>query len=138
MADEKAAETAAAIVLVDPDPASRNAGEDLEDDLERPVFALDSMDFLPETSEEVAEADSFVVCWDLGIRSGADLVEEIRLNAALAGRIVLVAMSKPTRSLVRRAFLAGADGVCRLPYDGQEIATRLASARQSRDAQASA
>lgn len=133
MADEEKAEPAApSLVLIDPDPISRNAGEDLEDDLDQPVFALDSMDFDPETSEEVADADAFVICWDLGFRAGADLVEEIRQNELLADRVVLVASDSPTRSLVRRAFLSGADGVCTLPYDAEEVAQRLELARTRR------
>ena len=133
MADEeKAAQAAPSLVLVDPDPISRNSGEDLEDDLDQPVFALDSMDFDPETSEEVADADAFVVCWDLGFRAGADVIEEIRRSEVLSDRIVLVATASPTRSLVRRAFLAGADGVCTLPYDAEEVAQRLEVARARR------
>lgn len=137
MADEKAAGDAEsggrAVVLVDPDPVSRNLGEDLEDDLERPVFALDSMDFIPESSEEVMEADAYIVCWDLGIRCGLDLIEEIRRTPLIADRVVLVAAKDPTRSLVRRALLAGAEGVCCLPYDGPEVALRLAAAQARRE-----
>lgn len=122
------------ILIVDPDPASRNAGEDLEDDLNCRVVAIDSIDFDLEGSEEIGEADAFIVCWDLGFRSGVDVVELIRADETLGDRVVIVAAAAPTRSLVRCAFESGADGVCQVPYDAAEIQERLAAGRARRAA----
>lgn len=127
-----AAAEQSAIIVVDPDPVSRNAAEDLEDDLDRQVVAMDSMDFDPEASEEIVEAGAFVIAWDLGIRSGADLVEKIRSDDRLADRPVIVATASPNASMVRAALAVGADSVCRIPYDGEEVEARLARAEEER------
>ena len=82
-------------------------------------------DFDPETTEEIAEAEAFVICWDLGIRSGADLVEEIRADEGLADRVVIVALAAPTRARVRWALAVGADAVCVRPYAADEMRARL-------------
>ena len=120
------------LVFVDPDPVSRSASEDLEDEFDRPVVAIDSMDFGEDASEEVLEAEAFIVCWDLGFRCGADMIEMIRADENLCDRIVLVAMESPTKALVRTALRHGADGVCRLPYDHAEITQRLEATRSAR------
>lgn len=128
--------TAGSIVVVDPDPASRGLAEDLEDELDRQMIALDSMDFDVESSEEVLEASAFVICWDLGIRSGADLLELVRHDPALSDRSVLIAMEAPTRAAVQMAMALGADGVCCKPYDAEEIAGLLARSEAARTAEA--
>ncbi len=125
-------ESSKPIVIVDPDPASRNAGEDLEDDLECHVVAVDSMEFDPEVSEEILEAEAFIVCWDLGIRSGADLIEQIRTDERLRDRIVIAALDRATRGCVRSAISLGADGICLRPYDASEVGRRLDDARKLR------
>lgn len=122
------------IVVVDPDPVSRNLVEDLEDELEVQVVAMDSMDFDTETSEDVVDAGTFVLCWDLGIRSAGDLIEQIRRHPTLSDRRILVASARPTPSMVRWAMLLGADGFCGLPYDADEIRARLASTSAEREA----
>lgn len=110
------------LVVVDPDSGARNLAEDLEDDLDRPVVAIDSMDFEPETSEEVMAAQVFVVCWDLEIRSGADLIELIRRSPQLGDRVIIAACPAPTKEMVRTALQVGADAVCFHPYDAEELA----------------
>ena len=125
-----------AIVVVDPDPTSRNHAEDLEDDFERQVIAMDSTDFDTEASEEVLEAGVYIINWNLGIRSGADLLEEVRHEPRLADKIVLIAMAEPTVARVRTALELGADGVCSLPYDGDEIAARFEAIEARRKAAA--
>lgn len=125
--EEKEGETVRSIVVLDPDAESRNRAEDLEDDLEVPVIAMDSMDFDSESSEEVLSATAFIISWDLGIRSGVDIVEEIRRHATLAELPVIVAMEEPVRSLVKCAMQNGADSVCVKPYDGEEIREKLAA-----------
>ena len=120
------------LVIVDPDPLSRNAGEDIEDDLDRHVVALDATDFDLEASEEIMEAEAFIVCWDLGVLSGADLVESIRTDERLRDRVVIVATPVPTPSLVRTALRVGADSVCLQPYDAEQIRACLESAAARR------
>ena len=62
-------EEAGTIVVVDPDTESRNDAEDLEDEFDRQVIAIDSVDFDTEASEDVLEAAVYIVCWNLGIRA---------------------------------------------------------------------
>jgi DNA-binding NarL/FixJ family response regulator len=123
-----------AIVVVDPDLASRNQAEDLEDDLDRQVIAMDSMEFDMESSGEVLDAGVYIISWDLGIRSGADLVEELREDVRTADKTILIATDSPTKELVIWAMAAGADGVCLKPYDGEEIGRRIAAADGARKA----
>lgn len=113
------------IVVLDPDNNSRNDAEDLEDEFDRQVIAMDSMDFDTEASEEVLEAAVYIVCWNLGIRSGVDILEEIRGNPRLSDKKVIVAIEAPTRTTVRWAMALGADAVCALPYDPEEVGERL-------------
>jgi len=113
------------IVVIDPDATSRNRAEDLEDDFDRQVIAMDSMDFDTEASEDVLDAAVYIICWSLGIRSGIDLVEEVRHNPRLADKKVVVAIDSPTLSQVRWAMSLGADAVCMLPYDAEEVGARL-------------
>ena len=113
------------IVVIDPDASSRNDAEDLEDEFDRQVIAMDSMDFDTEASEEVLEAAVYIVCWNLGIRAGADLVEEVRGNPRLADKKVIVALEEPTKTRARWAMTLGADAICSLPYDPEEVGARL-------------
>ncbi|MGB0619684.1 MAG: hypothetical protein ACPGVZ_09440 [Myxococcota bacterium] len=123
MAEEM--EEAGTIVVVDPDTESRNDAEDLEDEFDRQVIAIDSVDFDTEASEDVLEAAVYIVCWNLGIRAGADLIEEIRSHPRLEGKCVLVAVKEPTKTVVTWAMSLGADAVCSLPYDPGEVGERL-------------
>lgn len=125
---EEASGEASAIVVVDPDAASRNDAEDLEDEYDRQVIAIDSMDFDTESSEDVLEAGLFILGWDLGIRSGLDLLEEIREHPRLADRLVLMASAKPTPERVRWAMSLGANGFISLPYDAEQIGSYLEAA----------
>ena len=124
------------IVVVDPDPISRSRAEDLEDDLDRQVIAMDSVDFDADATEEVIEASVYIVCWDLGIRCGADLLEEIRRDPRLADKPVLVAFDAPTAAKVRTALGLGANGVCMKPYDEAEIEAVLSQVESAPSEQA--
>ena len=136
MADSEDEAENTSIIVVDPDPGSRNASEDLEDDFERQIIAMDSVEFDTESSEEVLDASVYIICWDLEIRSGADLLEEVRQNPRLEGKTVLIATKEPTSSLVRCALDLGADGVCVKPYVADEIAKLLERANEARAAKA--
>lgn len=125
-----------AIIVIDGDALSRNAAEDLEDDLDRQVIAMDSTDFDLDGSEEILEAGAFIVAWDLGIRSGADLIESLRQDERLADRPILVASNRVDRGLVRAALSVGADGVCRHPYEVEEVRARLLAAERQRSPEA--
>ena len=113
------------IVVIDPDVRSRNQVESLEQALDLPVFAVDPSEFDPAGSEEIQRAAVFILCWDLGFRCGADLLEEIRSNDTLKDRKVLISLDAPTRNLVRLVMELGADGVCHRPYDEAELAAWL-------------
>ncbi|HPG26561.1 MAG: response regulator transcription factor [Spirochaetaceae bacterium] len=134
-ADEGGAEETP-IVVVDADPASRNLAEDLEDEFDRQVIAIDSTDFDTESSEEILNSTLVIISWDLGIRSGADLLEELRCNPRLSGKTLLVALERPTRTIVRQAMLLGADGICCKPYDADEIRERLETIEARRGSRA--
>lgn len=127
MSDEAQAEEEAktGLVFIDPDERSRLSAESLEEALARSILAVDASEFVPGDSEEIQQAAAFVVCWDLGFRTGAELVEAIRCDASLRDRKVLVSMEAPTRRSVLAAMALGADAVCRRPYDGDELSVRL-------------
>jgi CheY-like chemotaxis protein len=114
------------LVVVDPDAASRARVEELERALGLPIFAVDPSEFDAKECEEIQRAAAFVVCWDLGFRSGVDMLEELRANEAFKGRKVLIAMDAPTRNLVRVAIELGADAVCHRPWDEEELRGGLA------------
>lgn len=135
-AGEGPAGSTSSIIVVDPDPASRSLAEDLEDDFDRQVIAMDSTDFDVDGSEEILEADTLILCWDLGIRSGADLLEQVRHDPLLAQKTVLIAMDAPTPASVRTAIQLGADSVCMKPYCADEIAKALERASAKRMQQA--
>jgi len=128
--------SSASIIVVDPDPGSRSLAEDLEDEFERPVIAMDSMDFDAEGSEEILEADTLILCWDLGIRCGADLLEQVRADPQLSDKVVVVAMDAPTPASVRTAMLLGADAVCMRPYCAEGLAKTFERITASRTAKA--
>lgn len=125
-----------AIVVVEADAAARNLAEDLEDDLERQVIAVDSADFDLEGAEEIVEAEVYVINWDLGIRAGVDLLEQVRQDPRLAHKVVVMAIAEPTAVRVRTALELGADAICLLPYDGEELKARLAQVEARRSAEA--
>ena len=89
------------------------------------VSTCSSVDFDTEASEDVLEAAVYIVCWNLGIRAGADLIEEIRSHPRLEGKCVLVAVKEPTKTVVTWAMSLGAEAVCSLPYDPGEVGERL-------------
>ncbi|MFO0687182.1 MAG: hypothetical protein U0900_00560 [Myxococcota bacterium] len=123
--EEQASTERTSLVVVDPDGASRSAAEGLEEALSRPVFAVDPSEFKPADSEEIQNAAAFVLCWDLGFRCAADLIEGLRADPAYADRKILVALDAPTRRLVLLAMELGADGVCLRPWDGEALAAAL-------------
>jgi DNA-binding NarL/FixJ family response regulator len=127
MSETEENQEAASIVVIDPDPDSRHVAEDLEDVVSRPVIAIDSVEFGAEIAQDVLDAKTYLVCWDLGIRSGADLIETIRSDPRFADKKVIVAMADPTRETARWAMTVGADALCSLPYDADEVAARLAA-----------
>lgn len=113
------------LVVIDPDVRSRNRAESLEQALKLPVFAVDPSEFDPVGCEEIQRAAVFILCWDLGFRCGADLLEEIRANETLKDRKILISLDAPTRNLVRLVMELGADGVCHRPYDQAELSAYL-------------
>lgn len=123
--EDEQEEPRAGLVFVDPDEKSRHAAESLEEALSCSILAVDASEFDPEACEEIQRAAAFVVCWDLGTRTGADLLESIRANERIRDGRILVAMDEPTRTRVRVALQLGADAVCRRPYDADELAVRL-------------
>lgn len=125
MSESESEPNGGTIIFVDPDPSSRDDAEEFEDEFDRQVIAMDSMDFDTEASEDVLEAAVYIICWNLGIRAGADLIEEIRGNPRLADKKVVVALEEPTPTRARWAMTIGADAICSLPYDPEELGERL-------------
>ena len=123
--EEEQAEPKTGLVFVDPDEKSRHAAESLEEQLARSILAVDASEFDPASCEEIQRAAAFVVCWDLGYRTGAELLESIRANELIRDSKILVSMEKPSRTGVLVAMELGADAVCRRPYDGDELSARL-------------
>lgn len=125
MSDDEGEEERTALLIIDPDAKLRAAAEGLEEVLGRPIFALDPGELDLANSEELAKAVAIVLSWDLEIRCAADLLETLRRSEAFADRKLFVASDAPTRALVVLAMSLGADGICRRPYDGEELAAAL-------------
>lgn len=113
------------LVFVDPDGPSRMAAEALEAIVGRRILAVDPTELELGASEEIQQAAVFVVCWNLGYRCGADLVETLRRHEPLRERRIVIATPEPTRRLVVQAMALGADAVCRMPWDGEALAALL-------------
>ncbi|MEZ4330214.1 MAG: hypothetical protein R3F35_00530 [Myxococcota bacterium] len=124
--DDEQLEERTGLVFVDPDARSRTAAESLEEAIGRRILAVDPSELdLAAESEEIQQAAVFVLCWDQGFRCAADLVEALRASDDYRDRAILVATSEPTRRLVVLAMALGADGLCRMPWDGDELAAAL-------------
>lgn len=126
------------LVFVDPDPRSRMAAESLEEAIGRRILAVDPSELDLNESEEVQQAAAFVLCWDLGFRCAVDLVEAMRASDEYRDRTILVATPEPTRRLVVLAMALGADGLCRMPWDAEELAAALDRLGIPRPAEAAA
>lgn len=113
------------IVFVDADEDSRQAAEDLEDDLDRSIWAFSPDEFGPEMLVEVEEASAFVIAWNLGGRSGLDVMETLKADARTTAIPVVLASPEPTQNMVIAALHAGAHSFAFQPYDSKELRIRL-------------
>jgi CheY-like chemotaxis protein len=114
------------IVFLDGDEEDRRTAEGIEDDLGRSVWTFGPAEFGLETIEEVEDAAAFVVAWDLGGRSGLDVLETLLLDIRTRNIPIVMASPNPTRNMVMAAMRAGAHSFVFKPYTSEELRVRLA------------
>lgn len=123
----------ATLVVIDPDPSDREAAEDLEDALGRPVWAVDPEQLTAASFEEFADAAAIVLAWQQGVSSGLDILPALFEHPATAQARVALAAESFTRRKVATALRAGADTVVSKPYVASELAARLGLGMTSGD-----
>ena len=119
------AEEIESVAVIDPILEERQKAEELEEDLDFSILALDPQDVDPEDFDELAEAGAYFVEWDLGVRSGLEVLEALRADERTLGKPIVMASAAPTASMVKTALAAGADGFIHKPYRADELKARL-------------
>lgn len=122
-------ESSASLAVFEGDPDERDRVEDLGEELGFEVVAYEYGDWGEDLVEELAEARAVVVSFDLGGRSGIELIETLAARPELARVALLLADEAPTRALLRAAFRAGAHGFVQKPWCADELAKAVARAR---------
>jgi ActR/RegA family two-component response regulator len=113
------------LVVIDADAGERARVEGFADALGRPVHAIAPDSVLPSSLAEFARGAGVVVAWDLGGRSGLDLLDAIaRVAGATRPRMALAAEGA-TRAMVVAAVRTGAQGFLSRPYDADELGALL-------------
>lgn len=77
----------------------------------------------------VKGAGAIVVPWQVGGRAGLELIEHFSSSEDASGAVLVMAAARPTRPMVMAAMRAGADSFATLPYEGEELRTRISNAR---------
>ena len=103
-----------------PDEAQRGRLEDLEGDLPLTITSIDPANLVAQL-ESMGDAGAVIVAWDLGGRSGLELVESLVEDPRTAGARFAMASEAPTRGMVQAAFRAGATGFLFRPYDAEAV-----------------
>jgi CheY-like chemotaxis protein len=109
-----------ALLVVDPDEIQRGLLEELEPDLPLRVTSIDPANLLAEL-ENMGDAGAVIVAWDLGGRSGLELVESLIRDPRTAGARFALASEAPTRGMVQAALRAGATGFLFRPYAAEAV-----------------
>ncbi len=115
-----------ALVVIDPCEEDRLAVAALENEVGRPISAMDPSAICADLFEDFAEARVILVEWDLGGRLGLDLVEHFIADPRIQDVPILLASAVLTRSMVLNGFRSGARGFVSKPYSAEEIRARLA------------
>ena len=118
------------VVIVDSDGDERDRIEEVGEEKGREIAAIDPADFDDDSRESIEEADAVIVAWQLGGRSGLELVEHLVRHEQTSGTAALLAHDQPTRAMVEIALRAGARGFVRRPYDLAEIEKAVEAARR--------
>ncbi len=115
-----------ALVIIDPRGEERDRMEELGEETEREITAIDPSDLDDDAYDAIAEAGAVLVCWDLGGRSGLEVAEQLVRDPRSKDVPVLLAHPRVTRAMVECALRAGAGGFVLLPYDLAEIDRQIA------------
>ena len=113
------------IAIVDPCEESREDFGNIAEGLGAQVMSFDPQELGPEAKEELAEVGWVVLAWDLGGRSGLDLLDALRRDKATAHLEFAIASPAPTRPIVEAALRWGARTVLFQPWEAEEIRERL-------------
>ena len=110
-----------AFVLIEPDSDERDRMEELGDENGREITAMDPQDFGEDSYETIAESGAVVLAWDLGGRSGLELLEHLVREPRTREIPVLVAHDQVTRPMVECVMAAGGRGFVLRPYRLEDI-----------------
>ncbi len=120
-ATEEQAPPPAPLLIFDADPEARDRLEELGEAEGREVTAIDPSDFGDETWESLTEVRGIVIAWDLGGRSGLELLERLVRDERSHGLPIAMAHPAPTREMVGVALRQGARGFLIQPYELAEV-----------------
>lgn len=118
------------LLVVDPDESERGRLEELESSLPLRVTSIDPADLVAQL-ENAGEPGVVIVAWDLGGRSGLELVESLACDPRTAGARFALASEAPTRGRVEAAFRAGASGFLFRPYDTEAVGRFVAESGEA-------
>jgi len=113
------------IVLVDPSVESRDDFTEITEGLPAQIVCLDPSEVGDESIGELAEASWIILTWDLGGRSGLELLDKLRSDEATSHLKLAIASPAPTRSMVEAALRWGAQTLLYQPWESDEIQERL-------------
>ncbi len=119
------------VVIIDPDGEERDRIEEVGEQKGREIAAIDPAEFDDDSRESIEEADAVIVAWQLGGRSGLELVEHLVRHEQTSGTPALLAHDLAHRGMVESALRAGARGFVLRPYDVEEIEKAVTAARRS-------
>jgi len=113
------------IAIIDPCEESREDFASIAEELGAQVMSFDPQEIGPEAREELADVGWVILSWDLGGRSGLDLLDSLRRDSATAHLQFAIASPTPTRPIVEAALRWGAQTVLFQPWEAEEIRERL-------------
>lgn len=113
------------IAVIDPSPESREAFGEIAQSLGAQVMSIDPNDLGPDVLEDLANVAWVVLTWDLGGRSGLDVLDRLRRNESTSHLAFAVASEAPTRSMFEAAIRWGARTLLYQPWDADEVLDRL-------------
>jgi PleD family two-component response regulator len=118
---------AGALVLVESTLDEAIDTEALQSELGRSVVVVDFVALGDEAFEQLAQAATIVVPWDLGPQCGLDVVEALLHDERTRHAWIAMASPAPTRAAVALARSAGAHGFVFQPYRVEELERHLAA-----------
>ena len=115
------------VALLDADEESREGFGRLADELGMQLVVIDPDELQGEGFEELAEVSWIVCAFELGGRSGMDVLERVRSDPRTSAKHFALAVEAPTRALLDAALRWGATTLLYQPWEIEELRSRLVS-----------